>query len=194
MRQGYRIKAAPAIDSLMLTFLAPTSSCQNHTSSSRLQLCDIVSLQHCDILVCNFVHFYSATNRLDVFATTVKKMWYDKTRYFHVYYDEVVGSLRKQRFLSALGKIDRELSDLVGKKLRANTTHKKYAPWFDLDIDKESNVLRSYKKRGERIRERLLMFGFFAIMTTEDMSAETALGIYRARDNIEKFLDRKSVV
>ena len=124
---------------------------------------------------------------LDVFATTVKKMWYDKTRYFHVYYDEVVGSLRKQRFLSALGKIDRELSDLVGKKLRANMTYKKYAPWFDLDIDKDSNVLRSYKKRGERIRERLLMFGFFAIMTTEDMSAETALGIYRARDNIEKF-------
>ena len=53
-----------AIDSLMVGF-SPPVSCQTHTPSSRLQIYDFFSLQHCDILVCNFVHFYSATNNFD---------------------------------------------------------------------------------------------------------------------------------
>lgn len=124
---------------------------------------------------------------MDVFGTTVKDMLCDRLRYFHIYYDEVKAGYAKRRFLDELSALKSELSEMEGTVLRKNSALKKYKPWFSLEIDKKTNTLVSFSAKKEKINDRLALAGFFAIMTSNPMDTDTALGIYRGRDNIEKF-------
>ena len=124
---------------------------------------------------------------MEVFGTTVQEMLYGKPRHFHIYYDDVKASYAKRRFLNKVFALQGELDELVGTVLRKNANTKKYAPWFVLDIDKDTRLLKSYEPKSEKINEKTQMFGFFVIMSTESMTASCALETYRGRDNIEKF-------
>lgn len=83
---------------------------------------------------------------MEVFGITVEKMLYDKNRNFHIYYDEMKAGYAKRRFLNSLAALKSELLELKGKVLRKNANLTKYRPWFNLDVDKEKHMLKSYKK------------------------------------------------
>lgn len=124
---------------------------------------------------------------METYGITVESTLFDKTRHFHIYYDDLKASYAKRRFLNSISLMKDELSGLKGTKLRKNTNIRKYKSWFELDIDKTSRELKSFALKDMKANERLLFFGFFVIMTSESMEPEKALGIYRGRDNIEKF-------
>lgn len=124
---------------------------------------------------------------MEVFGTSVQKMLYGKPRHFHIYYDDVKASYAKRRFLNKVFSLQSELDGVVGTVLRKNANTKKYKPWFILDIDKDTRLLKSYEPKSEKINEKTRLFGFFVIMSTEPMDASYALETYRGRDNIEKF-------
>lgn len=124
---------------------------------------------------------------MEVFGTSVQEVLYGKPRHFHIYYDDVKASYAKRRFLNRVFALQSELDGLVGTVLRKNADTKKYTPWFVLDIDKDTRLLRSYEPRSEKINEKTQLLGFFVIMSTESMDATSALETYRGRDNIEKF-------
>lgn len=126
-------------------------------------------------------------NGENVYGITVSEPLFDKTRYFHIYYDEVKAGYSKRHFLNTLTTLKSELSDLLDTVLRKNMNLSKYKAWFDLDIDKETRVLKFFTMKREKVHDRLMREGFFVIMTTRQVSAEYALHTYRGRDNIEKF-------
>lgn len=124
---------------------------------------------------------------MEVFGITVEKMLYDKNRNFHIYYDEVKAGYAKRRFLNSLAALKSELLGLKGKVLRKNANLTKYRPWFNLDVDKEKRMLKSYSVKDDKVNDRIACAGFFVIMTSESLEADVTLDIYRGRDNIEKF-------
>ena len=110
----------------------------------------------------------------EVFGLTVQSKLCNKDRYFHIYYDEVKAGYSKRRFLNSITALKDELLA-------------KYKKWFDINIDKETNTLASFSVKTEKVNNRVSTAGFFVIMTSDKMSCEDALNIYRGRDNIEKF-------
>ena len=124
---------------------------------------------------------------MDVFGITVQSKLCDKTRYFHIYYDEVKAGYSKRRFLDDISAQKEVLSSLQGTKLRKNATLASYKKWFDITIDKETNTLQSFNIKKDKVKNKVATAGFFVIMTSDPMSCEDALNTYRGRDNIEKF-------
>lgn len=124
---------------------------------------------------------------MEVFGLTVRDTLYGSTRYFHIYYDEVKAGYAKRRFLNGLSALKSELSKMEGTVLRKNTALKKYRPWFDLKIDKTTNMLNAFSVKEDKVRDRIALAGFFVIMTSKPMDTDIALGTYRGRGNIEKF-------
>ena len=81
---------------------------------------------------------------MDVFGISVKDdTLLDKPYYFHIYYDEIKGAYYKKRFLDNMNFFKSELLNLKGKVLRKNINLQKYKTWFYLDIDKDTNVLKT---------------------------------------------------
>lgn len=124
---------------------------------------------------------------MEVFGITVEDTLYGKPRHFHIYYDEVKAGYAKRRFLNNLATLRSELSELKGTVLRKNAALKKYRPWFNLEIDRETNMLDTFSVKEKKVNDRMSLAGFFVIMTSEPMDTDMALGTYRGRDNIEKF-------
>jgi len=132
----------------------------------------------------------------DVCGVTVKGKLFDedtKERYFHIYYDERRASDSRMNFAAKISKLDNELKNIVGKKLRSNANLDNYKDYFDLDIrvenkkdSKKEQYLDGYSKKTEKIKEHLDMLGFFALITTKPHTTEETLMIYRGRDNVEK--------
>lgn len=89
--------------------------------------------------------------------------------------------------MEGLSVLRSELSEMEGTVLRKNASLKKYKPWFNLEINNETNALVSFSAKEEKINDRLALAGFFVILTSEYMDTGTALYTYRGRDNIEKF-------
>lgn len=87
---------------------------------------------------------------------------------------------------------EKELDRKIEKKTVTEEKLKKYRKAFRLRYDANGYFL-NYQRNSEYIREELQGRGFFFIATSEQMSAEKALEIYRGRDNIEKmFMSLKS--
>lgn len=135
----------------------------------------------------------------DVCGITIHKKLFDddkRERYFHIYYDDVRAGQERHRFLQWVAERESELSAWTGHRLRKNARLDMYNGFFHLEIEE-----RETKRRGKVIRERWLTswercedkiraqkesYGFFVILSTQEMSAAQALDTYRNRDNIEK--------
>ena len=130
-----------------------------------------------------------------LYAKTVDEMYYGKKRWFHIYYDSVRAAKYIQTFDMKIRNLEAALNALKGTVLRKNANLAPFTKWFVLDIDKKTNVLNGYSEKPlskkepnvSLIQDVRRRYGFFVIMTTEEMTAEEALYKYRGRDNIEKF-------
>ena len=117
---------------------------------------------------------------------------YGKKTNIHIYYDDVRASEEKKVLLNRYSKWEDELDKKVEKKIATEAELKKYKKAFRLRYD-ANGYFMSYQRNSKYIQEELKEKGFFFIATSEDISAEKALDIYRGRDNIEKmFMSLKS--
>ncbi len=126
-------------------------------------------------------------------ATVRQKIFPDdpRCRYIHIYYDDVKGAEVRKSILKRFTMYDRELEKLVEKKLTRRFNVKKFEKYYRLKyID---DYLISFKRKEKEIERELDHCGYFAIVTSEKMTAEEALSKYRNRDTTEKqFLVEKS--
>ena len=131
------------------------------------------------------VKYYIAGH--EVYGTTVKRKLFneDKTRYFHIYYDDVRAAQEREVYLRRLEKTEEVLERKTEKKLSRKEDVRAYEKYYLLKFD-DNGYLQSYKRRDSIIQKEMDKLGYFVLITSEKMSAAEALSRYRDRDAVEK--------
>ena len=131
-----------------------------------------------------------------VSGTTVKCKLFatdKKDRYFHIYYDDGKKAAEREKFEYKIDRMAKKLKECMGEPIRPGGDYQKY---FDLVFwhpGEEDEKFMTGVERNEVINKEIQLCGYFVIVTSEKMTAEEALTLYKSRDGSEKtFREDKS--
>ena len=131
-----------------------------------------------------------------VSGTTVKRKLFatdKKDRYFHIYYDDGKKAAEREKFEYKIDRMAKKLKECMGEPIRPGGDYQKY---FDLVFwhpGEEDEKFMTGVERNEVINREIQLCGYFVIVTSEKMTAEEALTLYKSRDGSEKtFREDKS--
>ncbi|MCK9348261.1 MAG: transposase [Sphaerochaeta sp.] len=120
-----------------------------------------------------------------VYGTTARARLYaddTKDRYFHIYYSSGRQAAEREQLEQRIDGCKKLLRRVEGQVISfsRNITH-----YFDIYYGKEDTFLYA-KEKASVIEAELALCGYFCIVTSERMSAEQALILYKGRDASEK--------
>lgn len=124
-----------------------------------------------------------------VSGITVKKELYaseGKERYFHIFYDDGKKAAERENLESRIDRMAKLLKECMGEQVHPGKAYQKY---FDLVFwheGQEDEKFMSAIERTDVINREIKLCGYFAIVTSEKMSAADALTLYKSRDPSEK--------
>ena len=131
-----------------------------------------------------------------VSGTTVRRKLFatdKKDRYFHIYYDDGKKAVEREKFEYKIDRMAKKLKECMGEPIRPGGDYQKY---FDLVFwhpGEEDEKFMTGVERNELINREIELCGYFVIVTSEKMTAEEALTLYKSRDGSEKtFREDKS--
>ena len=135
-----------------------------------------------------------AIRQFRAYGTTVRHKLYEddgSERYFHIYFSPgLMASEREQLEL----KIDKSKAFIKRQEGTSMLFGNAYQEYFSLHYSKEGKLLFA-EERKDVIERQLSLCGYFSIITSERMSAEEALVLYKGRDISEKlFSSDKSFI
>lgn len=125
----------------------------------------------------------------EVNGITVKSTLFDtdeKQRYFHIYYSDYRKASERSRLQQKIQQDKEYLESLVGKEVKID---KSYTEYFDMVYwheGKPDQKLQFVRERKDVISKEIKLCGYFAIVTSGEMTAEQALDLYKSRDCSEK--------
>lgn len=105
-----------------------------------------------------------------------------KLRYIHLYFSHQKMADDRAEIEDKLEEMMAEYQKYVGKEVNFSEEHERY---FDFHFDKQGRFQFASEK-VEVIQKELEWCGYFAIVTSEKMSAEDAYCLYKGRDSSEK--------
>ena len=124
-----------------------------------------------------------------VSGTTVKGRLFpsdEKDRHFHIYYNDRKHTAEKEQLND---KIDRLADFLKGREgTRGYECPKAISHYFEpiYHIEGEEKTFMFAMERQDVIKKEMDLCGYFIIITSEKMTAEEALDLYKSRDGSEK--------
>ena len=124
-----------------------------------------------------------------VSGITVQRQLYpsDKEkRYFHIYYNDRKKSREREHFEANIDRMAEVLRKYEGTQYRPQGAFTKY---FDIIYHHEGQPEEKFmygRELHEVINEEIRLCGYFVIITSEKMTAEEALELYKGRDASEK--------
>ena len=110
----------------------------------------------------------------------------EKERYFHIYYDDGRKASERENLESRIDKMGKFLKNCMGEQVHPGKAFRKY---FDLVFwheGQEDEKFMSGIERTDVINREIRLCGYFALVTSEKMSAAEALALYKSRDSSEK--------
>ena len=128
-------------------------------------------------------HYISGYN---TYGIKVKgKLYSDnsKDRYLFIYWKVDKCSFERKIFEKNLERMAVELTKLKGKVI--SDIPNEVQRFYEIVKDK-NGCLVSFKEKSEEVKEVLELCGYYVIASSEDLSAEEALMIYKGRDCEEK--------
>ena len=120
------------------------------------------------------------------YGMTVKKQLYasdTKERYFHLFYSDHKAAAEREQIDARMERMMRYLNSLKGQKVTISEGYKEY---FHLEIYEEDGTFLFARERADVIERERSLGGYFAIVTSEKMTAKEALELYKSRDASEK--------
>lgn len=110
----------------------------------------------------------------------------EKEFYVHIYYDGETANDQRKAIMRTYNKMEESLVKKIEKtKLNRREDMTKYDKYFHLTYD-DNGYLLKYTKKEDEIQKAMDKAGYFALVTSEEMSASDALDKYRDRDVVEK--------
>ncbi|MBR2794687.1 MAG: transposase [Solobacterium sp.] len=124
-----------------------------------------------------------------VSGITVKSPLYPtdtKDRYFHIYYNSRKATTEREELEQKIDRCARYIKKHQGDNVSLDRTMLKYFDPVYYHEGKEDQRLMSAVERTDVINEEIRMCGYFVIITSEKMTAQEALDLYKGRDASEK--------
>ena len=122
-------------------------------------------------------------------GTTVKRQLYpsdEHERYFHIYYDERKHTAERSKLEQDIDQMAKQLKAWQGFQVRPNGKYMKYFDLFFYHEGREDEIFSCARERISVIDQEIKLCGYFVIITSEKMTAEEALTLYKSRDSSEK--------
>lgn len=122
-------------------------------------------------------------------GTTIKRRLFpadEKDRYFHIYFNERKRTSERERFEEKIDRMAEALKNREGKK--DYECPPEFCKYFEpiYYTDGKKKTFEYAREREEVIDEEIKYCGYFIIITSEKMTAEEALDLYKSRDGSEK--------
>lgn len=124
-----------------------------------------------------------------VSGITVKSPLYPtdtKNRYFHVYYNGRKATTEREELEQKIDRYAKYIKNHQGQNIVLDKAVCRYFDPIYYHEGKEEQKLMSAAERTEVINEEIKMCGYFVIITSEPMTAQEALELYKGRDASEK--------
>lgn len=124
-----------------------------------------------------------------VSGTTVKRKLYasdTKERYFHIYYDDGKKAAERENFENKIDRMSKKLKECMGEPIHPQGEYKEYFDLIFWHEGLEDEKFMSGVEKIEVINRQIKLCGYFVIITSEKMTAEDALTLYKSRDASEK--------
>lgn len=124
-----------------------------------------------------------------VSGTTVRHSLYaddERDRYFHIYFSEKKQAAEREELESKIDRMAKKMKEWEGQPVRLGGDFLKY---FDLIYYHEGKPDEKFMMGIEKtdvIDREIKLCGYFAIITSEKMTAAEALILYKSRDCSEK--------
>lgn len=120
-----------------------------------------------------------------VYGTTVQARLYEddqQLRYFHLYFSAEKQAGEREQLEVKMDRLSQFLKKHEGSDTKFGQTYKDY---FKLHYSKEGKFLYA-EERADVIQKELGLCGYFCLVSSEKMTAEEALLLYKGRDASEK--------
>ncbi len=120
-----------------------------------------------------------------VYGTTVRARLYEEDRhlrYFHLYFSAEKQAAEREQLEIKIEHLAQFLKKHEGSDAKFGQTYKAY---FKLHYSKEGKLLYA-EERADVIQKELGLCGYFCLVSSEKMTAEEALMLYKGRDASEK--------
>lgn len=124
--------------------------------------------------------------RYDVYWTSVTRALFEgdeKKRYIHIYYSDAKAFAEKQEFKAKIRKLKRYLDKCIGKECEFGPEITKY---FYLNYEKDGKTLKLPEENTGAIEKELSLAGYFAIVSSDNITGKETIGLYKSRDVSEK--------
>ena len=160
-------------------------------------------------------------DRFHVYGTVYEGKLYESdtaNRYFHVFYHDIDGAVEREKTNKRIQKCRLALDKMLNKPFKMKPSLKDYEDFFEVEFEEvpEKDTNRGRKKGQKRIQKEARKppakyiltgyhektdvinaaydhYGYFAVVTSNAMTAEEAITHYKGRDRSEKlFLSDKS--
>ena len=125
--------------------------------------------------------------RFDVYGTSVTEYLYEgdqSKRHIHIYYSDGRAYSEKQEIKQKIHRLKVYLEKCAGKECDAfGPEIQKY---FYLHYEEDHKTLKLAEENTEAVEKELSLAGYFAIVSSDNMTAREALELYKSRDASEK--------
>lgn len=144
-----------------------------------------------DIILENLGKFENSrikyNDRYDVYGTTVQQFLYEgdkKKKHIHIYYSDGKAYGEKQEIKQKIRRLKEYLKKCVGKE--CNTFGPEIVRYFYLHFEKDGKTLKLVEENTAAVERELSLAGYFAIISSDNLTAREAIEIYKSRDVSEK--------
>ncbi len=121
-----------------------------------------------------------------IYGKTVKARLYaddERDRFFHLFHSTALEHAQRSSLELELEKMGKLLEKYRMKPVKLSDSYHHY---FELYYNEKSKALVHWKERFEVIQKELSLCGYFSIVTSEKLSAQEAMDLYKSRDSTEK--------
>lgn len=122
----------------------------------------------------------------DVYGTTIKRKLYEtdtKERYFHLFHSSAREGEERTLLAKKLRKMKAHLMQHTNEVIEFSSGFKHY---YRLHYNEQNGIFQFPEDRTDVIEMENDLSGYFCIITSEKMTAEEALNLYKSRDTSEK--------
>lgn len=124
-----------------------------------------------------------------VSGTTVRARIFkkdEKERFVHVYYSDYRKARERSRLETKIQQHKEFLDGLVGSDVRVETTYTEFFEPIYYHKGQQDQRLQLIREKKDAISQAIKLCGYFAIITSSEMTAPEALELYKSRDCSEK--------